>query len=135
MAATATATTAAPNASQRSCWRSVPRARRKRTTSDQAPTGIPSTVTTRPTPLATPNGSVREATASGFGTAPKGAPKGLSPNGSGIAVTRPTAAAAAATLAHQRQRRDGKDPVGVSNRTKPSSAASAKPKPLVYTAA
>jgi hypothetical protein len=131
MAATATATTAAPNASQRSCWRSVPRARRKRTTSDQAPTGIASTVTARLTPLATCNGPARKVTASGFGTAPKGMP----PNGRGTAVTRPTAGAAAATLAHQRQRREGSDPVGVSSRTKPSSAASAKPKPLVYAAA
>jgi hypothetical protein len=31
-----------------------------------------------------------------------------------------TPAAAAATLAHQRQRGEGSDPVGVSNRTKPA---------------
>ena len=32
---------AAANATQRSCWRSVPRARRKRTTNDRAPTARP----------------------------------------------------------------------------------------------
>jgi hypothetical protein len=42
IAATDTDTTATATASQRSCWRSTPRARRKRTTSDQAPTGMAS---------------------------------------------------------------------------------------------
>jgi hypothetical protein len=37
----ATAVKAAPKATQRSCWRSTPRARRKRTTSDPAPTATP----------------------------------------------------------------------------------------------
>ena len=34
----------AASATQRSCWRSTPRARRKRTTSDSAPTTTPATV-------------------------------------------------------------------------------------------
>jgi hypothetical protein len=45
----ATATSIAASATQRSCWRSVPRARRKRTTGDSAPTTTPATVI----PLAT----------------------------------------------------------------------------------
>jgi hypothetical protein len=44
---------AAASASQRSCWRSVPRARRKRTTSDAAPTTRPATVREKPVTMAT----------------------------------------------------------------------------------
>ena len=54
-----TPTTAAPapvraaaRASQRSCWRSTPRARRKRATSDPAPTTRPATVRKKPATMA-----------------------------------------------------------------------------------
>jgi hypothetical protein len=39
--------------------------------------------------------------------------------GASVAATSPTTGAVAVTRAHQRQRDDGSDPVGVSNSTKP----------------
>jgi hypothetical protein len=42
---------AAANATQRSCWRSLPRARRKRTTNDHAPTARPPIATVNDTAM------------------------------------------------------------------------------------
>jgi hypothetical protein len=47
-------------------------------------------------------------------------------NGASANDTNPSAGAAAATLAHHRQRGEGSDPVGVSSNTKPMQAASTK---------
>jgi hypothetical protein len=58
-------------------------------------------------------------TASGLATVWSGSLNGPSAND-----TNPTTGAAAATLAHHRQRGEGNDPVGVSSRTKPIQAAS-----------
>jgi hypothetical protein len=57
--AAATATKAAPNATHRSCWRSTPRARRKRATSDPAATRAARTVTANATPVAASSGPAR----------------------------------------------------------------------------
>src|SRR6266540_1887209 len=97
MASTATATGAPPTASHRSCWRSSPRARRKRTTNEAAPTGMARPVITKATPRATGSHSAKARTASGPSTDD----------------TSPTTAATAMPLAHQRQRGEGSDPVGV----------------------
>ena len=114
----ATAASAAPQASQRSCWRSVPRARRKRPTSDTAPTTSATRTTTPAAGMATSSRPRGRA-----GTAER------VPDGRVLRVQRcrvddrrqqPDHGAAAATLAHQRQRGEGSDPVGVSSRTKPA---------------
>jgi len=44
---------------------------------------------------------------------------GCNRSGASITASRKTTGAAAATHAHQRQRGEGSDPVGVSSRTKP----------------
>ena len=117
MATTPTATTTAARASQRSCWRSVPPARRNRTTSDQAPTGMARTVTASATWAGPSRASARPGTASGLATERSG-----STNGWGSQQAMATSGAAAATLAHQRQRGDGGAPVGVSSRMSPGQA-------------
>ncbi len=118
MASTATATGAVPTASQRNCWRSTPRALRKRTTSDAAPIGMASPAITKVTPRATGSHTSKARTASGSATDWSG-----SVNGPSTDDSNPTTAASAATLAHQRQRGEGSDPVGVSSRMKPMQAA------------
>jgi hypothetical protein len=56
---------AAANAIQRSCWRSMPEAWRKRTTSDQAPTPRPPTVRTNATAMVSRTAPARAGTATG----------------------------------------------------------------------
>jgi hypothetical protein len=43
-------------------------------------------------------------------------------NGPNVSATRNSTGAAAASLAHQRQRGEGSDPLGVSSSTKPTQA-------------
>jgi hypothetical protein len=62
-----TPVTAAANANQRSCRRSVPRARRKRSTSDQAPTARPPAVTANAAAVARFATPASAGTASGLG--------------------------------------------------------------------
>ena len=47
---------------------------------------------------------------------------GCNRSGASVTASRKTTGAAAATHAHQRQRGEGSDPVGVSSRTKPTQA-------------
>ncbi len=53
---------AAANATQRSCWRSTPRARRKRTTSDQTPTAKPPAAMANATAIAATTAPARAGT-------------------------------------------------------------------------
>src|SRR5215218_6416550 len=105
----------AARASQRSCWRSTPRAWRNRPTSDAAPTGSEARTTT--TPATAGMTSTRESA----GTA-RGLPYQSGASGSGWTTDASvvTTGAAAASLAHHRQRGDGSRPVGVSSSTKPA---------------
>jgi hypothetical protein len=72
-------------------------------------------VTPNATATATVRAPVRAGTATGFTIDSYG---GMV-NGPNVSAARKTTGAAAATQAHQRQRADGSDPVGVSSRTKP----------------
>jgi len=119
-AAATSATSGAANATQRSCWRSMPRARRKRTTSAPAATSTARMLTTRAPWLTTSSTPPRAGTPSGLST-PVAA--GSSGSGSSSIAATNTTGAAAATLAHQRQRGEGSDPVGVNSNTKPTQAA------------
>jgi len=88
------ATRAAARASQRSCWRSTPPARRNRTTSDQAPTGMARTLTAKVT-LARPSSrSAAGVVARGLTTGWYGTVKGC-----GAQATMATSAAAAVVQA------------------------------------
>ncbi len=51
-----------------------------------------------------------------------------------VSASRKPAGAAAASLAHQRQRGEGSDPVGVSSRTKPTQASPTNRVPGLKTA-
>jgi hypothetical protein len=64
-------------------------------------------------------GSSRSRSPSGFVTDPSAWSSG---SGVRVSATRYTTGAAAAALAHQRQRGDGSDPVGVNSSTKPRQA-------------
>ena len=75
-----------------------------------------STAATAATASSSPVGT---ATASGF---PTSGCSGNSGWGSTAANTTSNTGAATATLAHQRQRGEGSDPVGVSSRMKPTQA-------------
>jgi hypothetical protein len=118
MAATATPPGTAAATSHRSCWRSTKRARRKRTIREAAPIGIVSPVTTKATPRSTTSGPANARTTGGVATDSWSAPS------ADDAI--PNTQAAAATLAHQRQRGEGSEPVGVSSKTKPMHAAITK---------
>jgi hypothetical protein len=118
---------AAPQASQRSCWRSVPRARRNRSISDPAAT-TSATSTTRPATQSQSMWPSRAGTASGL---PTSGNSGRSGAGSTTDPSSHNSAAAAATRAHQRQRGDGSRPVGVSSSTKPAQEIQARPRPLL----
>ena len=65
--------------------------------------------------MAIPTGASRAGTDSGFS---KAGYSGSNGRGYSTAATKPSAPAPATILAHQRQRGDGSDPVGVSSRTK-----------------
>ena len=65
--------------------------------------------------MAIPSGASRAGTCSGFSKAGYSGSSGL---GYSTDATKPSAPAPATSLAHQRQRGDGSDPVGVSSRTK-----------------
>ena len=110
---------AAARASQRSCSRSVPRARRYRPTSDPAPTTTP----TRTTRALGRNRALSAGTPNGL---PTDGCSGYSGVGLVTPARAPVAAAAATSRAHQRQRGDGNVPVGVSSRTKPTIAGWAR---------
>src|SRR6266571_3213387 len=112
---TARAASPAASATQRSCWRSTPRARRKRSTSAAAAIGTPRPVTTPPRPRTTDNGVAKAGTASGLETDWYG---GSNDPGESAADTRNSTGPATATLAHHRQRGEGSDPLGVSSRMK-----------------
>jgi hypothetical protein len=119
--------TAAPQISQRSCSRSTPRARRYRSSSATAPT-IRETRTTRAANMSRASAPDRAGTPSGLAMSGY---SGRSGAGSTIAPSSHTTAAAAAILAHQRQRGDGSRPVGVSSSTKPAQAIHCTTAPLL----
>jgi hypothetical protein len=117
VAPAATTSSTAATATQRSCWRSTPWARRKRATSDPAQTATARVVkaraswlTTSSTPPWPPNSKGLPSTWTDGSTDP------------GARVTSTTSSSGTATmaLAHHRQRGEGSDPVGVNSRTKPS---------------
>jgi hypothetical protein len=115
--ANAVAASAAPRASQRSCSRSSPRARRNRSSNDTAPTTSPARTSRAPTgKMAAPTPCSRAATPSGFLISGY---SGDSGRGCSTEARKATTTPAAVTLAHQRQRGDGRVPVGESRRMKP----------------
>src|SRR4029450_8031309 len=107
-----------PGPPQRSCWRSLPRARRNRSTSDIAPASTDTRTTTNPARPGTTSRRYRVGTA-------RGLPYQSGASGSGCTTdaTTTSTGAAAAALAHQRPRGDGRDPVGVSSSTNPAQAS------------
>src|SRR6266508_800032 len=111
---------AAAIATQRNCNRSTPRARPKRPTSDPAATTTARTVTARATWLATSTTPLKPRKSNGPPTAWY---RGSNGPPASVTTTSKTTGAATMILAHQRQRGDGSDPVGVSSRTKPSKAS------------
>jgi hypothetical protein len=117
----------APQASQRSCWRSVPRARRNRSTSDPAAT-TSATRTTRAASQSPASGPLRAGTPNGL---PICGYSGRNGAGSTTDPSSHSTGAAAATRAHQRQRGEGSRPVGVSSSTKPAQAIQATTTPLL----
>ena len=116
MTAAARAASAAAAVTQRSWRRSIPRARRNRSTSDPAATSSPTRTTMSPSRATAASGPLwnRRGTA----TASYGGSSGFA-----WRVTDSTDATTT-SQAHQRQRGDGGDPVGVSSRTNPSRADS-----------
>jgi hypothetical protein len=119
--------TTAPQMSQRSWSRSIPRARRNRSSSDTAPT-IRETSTTRAAKRSRPSGAARAGTSSGLAMSGYSGYSGAGPM---IDPSSHSPAAAAAILAHQRQRGDGSRPVGVSRSTKPAQAIHCTTRPLL----
>src|SRR5215217_3777278 len=121
---TANTIRAAPSATQRSCWRSTPWARRKRTTSDPAATATARAVTTRATRVATSRTPSKARSLKGLlVTSSCGSNR---PGTTGTTSTKATGVAAVMT-AHRRQRGEGSDPVGVNSSTKLSKASAAGP--------
>ena len=118
--------TTAPQISQRNCSRSTPRAR-YRSSSDTAPT-IRETRTIRAANTSRSSGPNRAGTPSGLAMSEY---SGRSGAGSKIDPSSQSPAAAAAILAHQRQRGDGSRPSGVSRSTKPAQAIHCTTAPLL----
>ncbi len=118
VSSTAAGARAAASTSQRSCWRSTPLARRKRTSSEPAATTMVRAVAGEVVPYTAWSGPARAATANGLRTACSGESRST-PGTPPTHDSRNASGRAAATQAHQRQRADGSDPVGVSSRMKP----------------
>src|SRR5215218_10149002 len=108
---------AAANPTQRSCRRSTPLARRRRTTSDHAPTTSPAVAWARPTAMAASTGPASAGAVTGSMMVSYG---GITSPGPTARANRKAAGATADSLAHQRQRGEGGDPVGVRSRIQPT---------------
>jgi hypothetical protein len=122
-ASSPTTAAAAPAATQRSCWRSTPRAVRKRSTT-QASTAMLANQRMVPTPASTP------ATVPAGPASPNGLAIGWSSSREGARAepTRTRAAAATAMAATGRQRRERSRPSGTSSagRVTPRTVAGAQ---------
>jgi hypothetical protein len=112
MTAAARAATAAAAVTQRSWRRSIPRARRNRSTIDPAATSSATRTMTSPSLATAASGPLWNS--SGMATASYGGSSGFA-----WRVTDTTDAVTTSPT-HQRQRGDGGDPVGVRSRTNPS---------------
>jgi hypothetical protein len=110
----------AASITHRSCWRSMPRARRNRTTSDPPATTTDRVVTARAAWVASRRAPPRARSWNGLPpTSNRGSNR---PGASGATSTRATGAATVSPT-HQRQRGEGRDPVGVSSSTRLSKAS------------